>query len=186
MGTPEEKIKIIQDPSTNVEIKKKLLLEVIEQYIPLVHQILKRFNYDSAIYEDLVQEAKLCIINSVYRYDSSKSKFITFLYTQLLGAIQKYIYRDHDIYVPITRIKKNNGIYKQEVDDIIYTEEQDDFTMEDEIKNIMPRLSQLEQNIVNCMFDFSHGIFRSKRVCYIIFGRSVYTVLNKIRRWLNE
>ncbi len=87
---------------------------LVQEFLPLVKYLARRFVRDAVSYDDLVQVGSIGLLKSFKRYDvNNKAKFITFVTPTIIGEIKHY-FRDRQwsVHVP-RRIKElGNKIYK--------------------------------------------------------------------------
>ena len=110
---------------TTVEINELILLyqksndsvaldKLVNEFLPLVKYLAKRFVREAVSFDDLVQVGSIGLLKSLKRYDINKAaKFITFVTPTIIGEIKHY-FRDRQwaVHVP-RRIKElGNKIYK--------------------------------------------------------------------------
>ncbi|MEZ0535961.1 sigma-70 family RNA polymerase sigma factor [Caldicellulosiruptoraceae bacterium PP1] len=76
---------------------KEAMQEIIDMFQPVVKAVIRKYNKPS-LYEDLLQEGNLAIIQAINNYDPSKNiKFITYAYYWIERNIQRCIIRDTNI-----------------------------------------------------------------------------------------
>ena len=68
---------------------------IVERCLPLADHIARRFSNRGEPFEDLVQVARVGLINAVNRFDADKgAQFLTFAVPTILGEVRRY-FRDH-------------------------------------------------------------------------------------------
>jgi RNA polymerase sigma-B factor len=68
---------------------------IVERCLPLADHIARRFSNRGEPLEDLVQVARLGLINAVNRFDADKgAEFVAFAVPTIMGEVRRY-FRDH-------------------------------------------------------------------------------------------
>jgi RNA polymerase sigma-B factor len=76
---------------------------IIERAMPLAAHIARRFDNRGESIEDLVQVARLDLINAVNRFDADKgAQFVAFAVPTIMGEVRRY-FRDHGWSVKVPR-----------------------------------------------------------------------------------
>jgi RNA polymerase sigma-B factor len=76
---------------------------IVERCLPLADHIARRFSNRGEPLEDLVQVARLGLINAVNRFDADKgAEFVAFAVPTIMGEVRRY-FRDHGWSVKVPR-----------------------------------------------------------------------------------
>ena len=76
---------------------------IVERCLPLADHIARRFSNRGEPFEDLVQVARVGLINAVNRFDADKgAQFLAFAVPTILGEVRRY-FRDHSWSVKVPR-----------------------------------------------------------------------------------
>ena len=88
----------------------RLRAQIIERCLPLADNIARRFRNRGEQHEDLVQVARMGLVNSVNRFDvTAGTEFIGFAVPTMMGEVRRY-FRDHGWAVKVPRrLKELNG-----------------------------------------------------------------------------
>lgn len=83
---------------------------IIERCLPLADNIARRFRNRGEQHDDLVQVARMGLVNSVNRYDvTAGTEFLGFAVPTMMGEVRRY-FRDHGWAVKVPRrLKELNG-----------------------------------------------------------------------------
>jgi RNA polymerase sigma-B factor len=89
---------------------KRQRAAIIERCLPLADNIARRFRNRGESHEDLVQVARMGLVNSVNRFDvTAGTEFIGFAVPTMMGEVRRY-FRDHGWAVKVPRrLKELNG-----------------------------------------------------------------------------
>jgi RNA polymerase sigma-B factor len=84
---------------------------IIRHCLPLAEHIARRFKNRGEPLEDLVQVARLGLVNAVNRYDvESGSEFISFAVPTIMGEVRRH-FRDHGWSVKVPRTMKDISLH---------------------------------------------------------------------------
>jgi len=83
---------------------------IIERCLPLANHIARRFSSRGEPYEDLVQVARLGLVQAVKRFDPDNgADFLAFAVPTMMGEVRRY-FRDHGWAVKVPRRMKDLGL----------------------------------------------------------------------------
>nr|WP_246231228.1 SigB/SigF/SigG family RNA polymerase sigma factor [Mycolicibacterium sediminis] len=85
---------------------RRLRERIIEQCLPLADHIARRYHRGSESLDDLVQVARVGLLNAVNRYDPDAGDFLAFAVPTVMGEVKRY-YRDFSWAVKVPRRLKD-------------------------------------------------------------------------------
>lgn len=76
---------------------------LVEDHLPLVHRLCRRFNHSGEPLEDLVQVGTIGLLKAIDKYNPARgSNFVAFAVPEIVGEVKNY-FRDHGWAVKIPR-----------------------------------------------------------------------------------
>jgi RNA polymerase sigma-B factor len=92
-------------PTDSVEYKR-LRARIIEEWLPLADHIARRYGNRGESHEDLLQVARVGLVNAVNRFDPDAGEFLGFAVPTVMGEVKRY-FRDYTWSVKVPRRLKD-------------------------------------------------------------------------------
>ncbi|MEM3422964.1 MAG: sigma factor [Nitrososphaeria archaeon] len=105
------KIRIYEKSLFEKDLAQEVKVAIVRKYEPMIRNLINSIPHDKSLDQDLMQEGRLIVLECIDKYDSSyNASFTTYLYVQLRGGLQKYVARNHDVYVSPSVLKRRKEL----------------------------------------------------------------------------